>query len=189
MANQQTIELNTIGSVVFRKNPKAKHLSITVKPFMGVRVTVPRGVDFKTAEQIVTTKIGLLKKHLERIKSIEQTHIATAKHLPEINREDARQKLSARLNFLADKHGFSYNRLFIRNQKTRWGSCSSKKNINLNMKLLRLPQELIDFVILHELVHTKILNHSKAYWDQLLKIEPNAKKMAAKIKQYSIALL
>jgi predicted metal-dependent hydrolase len=189
MAKQRIIELIAIGPVLFRKNSRAKHLNILVKPFSGVRVTVPRGVDFKTAEQIVSTKTAWLKKHLDRIKIIERAHVSATKHLPAINREEARNKLTSRLNYIAEKHGFAYNRLFIRNQKTRWGSCSGKKNINLNMKRMRLPDDLIDFVILHELVHTKILDHSKKYWAELLTLEPDAKNLTTRMKQYAIALV
>jgi hypothetical protein len=84
-----------------------------------------------------------------------------------INKKEAKTILTDRLNLLAQKYKFSYNRLFIRNQKTRWGSCSAKNNISLNMNLVRLPQKLQDYVILHELVHTKHKNHSKKFWAEM----------------------
>ena len=92
--------------------------------------------------------------------------------------------LISRLNHLAQKHGFSFNRVFIRNQKTLWGSCSYSNNINLNIKLLRLKSELVDYVILHELVHTKIKNHSKEYWAELDKYTGNAKALDKELKKY-----
>jgi len=95
----------------------------------------------------------------------------------------------SRLNNLTKKNGFTYNRVFIRNQKTRWGSCSSKNNINLNVKLIRLPDELIDYVILHELVHTGIKNHSKAFWTELDRLVGNAKKMQSRLKEYGLGPL
>lgn len=69
-----------------------------------------------------------------------------------------------RLSVLAERHGFHYQRVTIRGQKTRWGSCSSQKNISLNYKLLFLPQEVVDYVLIHELCHTLEMNHSKRFW-------------------------
>ena len=91
--------------------------------------------------------------------------------------------LTERLRYLTEKHGFTYNRVFIRNQKTRWGSCSHKNNISLNMKLIRLPDELIDYVILHELVHTDRKDHGKAFWTEMDKIIGDGKKMASRLKK------
>ena len=76
----------------------------------------------------------------------------------------ATKVLPAQLSKLAEEHGFHYNRVTIRGQKTRWGSCSSKKNINLNYKLLFLEQSLSDYVLIHELCHTLEMNHSKRFW-------------------------
>lgn len=90
---------------------------------------------------------------------------------------------------MADKHGFTYNRVFIRNQKTRWGSCSSKNNISLNMKAVLLPQELLDYVILHELVHTRIKNHSDDFWAVMNKLVGDGKDMASRLKEYGFGSL
>ncbi len=99
----------------------------------------------------------------------------------EIDVKQAREILIAKLDELATRHGFTYNRVFIRNQKTRWGSCSSKNNINLNLKLILLPEGLRDFVILHELVHTKLKSHDTRFWEELVKIEPNARALASRL--------
>jgi predicted metal-dependent hydrolase len=86
-------------------------------------------------------------------------------------------------------HGFAYNRVFIKNQKTRWGSCSNKNNINLNINLVRLPQELIDYTILHELVHTRIKNHSSKFWDQMDVLLGDARKIDKKLSAYEVLLI
>ena len=106
-----------------------------------------------------------------------------------INRSAARKFLIDRLSFLAKRYGFTYNRVFIRNQKTRWGSCSTKNNINLNVNLVRLPNELIDYTILHELVHTRVKNHSQRFWDQMDLLLGDAKKVDKKLSAYEFLLI
>ena len=79
-------------------------------------------------------------------------------------RDLARAYLPRRLEALARAHGFRYNRLRIKHQKTRWGSCSARRNINLNLRLMMTPDEAIDYVIIHELCHLRELNHSRRFW-------------------------
>lgn len=69
-------------------------------------------------------------------------------------------------------HGVSYRNITIREQKTRWGSCSSEKNLNFNWKLILAPPEVLDYVVVHELCHLKEMNHSKAFWDEVGKVMP-----------------
>lgn len=101
-------------------------------------------------------------------------------------RKDAKSFLPKRVDELAQQHGFSYNKVFVKNQKTRWGSCSGKKNINLNLNLLRLPRELIDFIILHELCHTREMNHSHKFYCELDKVCPNHRKLNSLIKSFNV---
>jgi hypothetical protein len=108
--------------------------------------------------------------------------------LPTIEKAEARKILETKLAELAQLHNFQYNRVSIRNQRTRWGSCSSKNNISLNMKLLHLPEQLIDYILLHELVHTRVKNHSKDFWNELETVVPNARIMDNKLKEYQYCL-
>lgn len=94
----------------------------------------------------------------------------------------AKFELLPLLEQLAYVNKLSFNRLTIRGQKTRWGSCSSKGNINLNFKLLFLPPELLRYVLLHELAHTLHLNHSPKFWASLEKICPNALVLDEQLK-------
>jgi predicted metal-dependent hydrolase len=76
--------------------------------------------------------------------------------------------------------------VFFRNQTTLWGSCSSRNNISLNMKVVCLPEELIDYVILHELAHTRVKNHSNDFWVLMNKLVGNGKAKAARMREYGI---
>ena len=82
-------------------------------------------------------------------------------------RKQARHILPARLTALAIRNGFTYNRVTIKNARTRWGSCSSRGNINLSLYLMLLPPHLIDYVLLHELCHTREMNHGPRFWTLL----------------------
>jgi len=95
------------------------------------------------------------------------------KAVSETLRIEARQDLPVRIAQLAERHGFVFRRLFIKNLISRWGSCSGRGNINLNLQLMRLPDDLIDYVILHELLHTRHPNHSPAFWRDLQAIVPS----------------
>ena len=88
-------------------------------------------------------------------------------------RRRAVEELPARLEDLAALHGFRYERVTIRHQRTRWGSCSPRGGISLNLRLLFLEPELIDHVLLHELCHTREMNHSKRYWTELGALDPD----------------
>ncbi len=103
-----------------------------------------------------------------------------------INRAKARKKLVKRLDELTVKYGFSYNRVFVRNQKTRWGSCSVRNNINLNVNLVTLPRELMDYVILHELMHTRIKHHGKIFWKEMDLLIGNARQLDKELNRYKI---
>ena len=104
--------------------------------------------------------------------------------IEETLRKEAKDYLPKRVKELAEKNSFRFKKVSVRNSKTRWGSCSYENNINLNLHLMRLPNHLIDYVILHELVHTKIKNHSKDFWNLLDVVTRNAKKLDKELKNY-----
>jgi len=177
------IEHQDVGIIRYIKNNRAKRIVISIKPKF-VRVTVPRRQTLKDAQKFVEQKIDWIKKHLKNMELLLKKN----KKLPLIIKKDAREILERRLAELAQLHNFQYNRVSIRNQQTRWGSCSSKDNISLNMKLLHLPEELIDYILLHELVHTRVKNHSKDFWNELETIVPNARMMDNKLREYQYCL-
>jgi len=238
MSSKQ-IQIADVGSIQLIKSRRAKHISITIKPFKEVRVSVPIQVSFAEAENVVRKKVDWIKKHQLKIKSAEQkrtvfnesTNFRTKKHkliirktdgekltagisdgeikvyyperlgvehksvqffirkvIEEALRIEAKQFLPIRVNELAAKYNFNYNKVFIKNIKSRWGSCSKKGNVNFSLHLMVLPGELIDYVILHELAHTVEHNHSKNFWKVLDKIYGNAKTVDRKLKDFRIGM-
>ncbi|MFC1942475.1 M48 family metallopeptidase [Chloroflexota bacterium] len=188
MTNSYTINIDGIGPVLFEQSSRAKRIIISVRTSKDVRVAVPKRISFKKAEEFAFSKIEWINKHLEKIKRYEKDRITTRHNFSDTDKVTAKGVLIIRLNQLAEKHGFTYNKVSIRNQRTRWGSCSGKSNISLNMNLMLVPQELVDYVMLHELVHTRIHNHSKKFWAELDKYTENSKVMAKRLRMHDLKL-
>jgi predicted metal-dependent hydrolase len=179
------IRIREVGEVLIERSRRAKHMSLSIRPFGGVRVAVPRGQSFAAAEKFAHSKTEWIKKHLKKMASVEKQESALKEDQP-IDKDTAKKQLINRLDELCKQNDFNYNRVFVKNQKTRWGSCSAKNNINLNVNLVRLPDKLIDYVIFHELVHTKIKDHSKLFWEALSKFVKDPKSLDKKLRQYTL---
>ncbi len=179
------VEIPSVGTVTIVKSQRAKHLRITVKPDQTVRLTIPRGESVDRAMRFLHSKTPWITKHQHRLSKLENP--PTNLQQPKINEPEARDILISRLEEMAKIHNFKYAKVSIRNQKTKWGSCSAKNNISLNINLARLPDKLRDYVILHELVHTRIKNHSKKFWAELDKfVGGRAKELSKKLRKYQL---
>ena len=99
-------------------------------------------------------------------------------------RKQAKEELTGLADFYAKKVGVQYHKITIRNQTTRWGSCSSKGNLSFNLKLMCAPKEMIEYVVLHEIMHLKHFDHSKAFWQSIEEVMPNYKVCVNYFKQY-----
>ena len=98
--------------------------------------------------------------------------------------ETARALVSTKLIEWNTLYQFSYSRVFIKNQKTRWGSCSSKRNLNFNYKIIYLPPHLVDYLIVHELCHLQHLNHGPAFWALVARALPNYAELRAELHAF-----
>lgn len=189
MKEIELINFDKIGNVKFVHSRRAKRIRITLKPFKGVRVSVPVSVSLAFAKKFVLSKQDwILQKQIEMAEYEKEIQKSQIEAEP-IDKKTACEHLYQRLIFLAEKHNYYFNRITFRMQKTRWGSCSAKNNLNLNIRLFKLPQEFQDYVILHELVHTRVKNHSPSFWQELEKVLPNAKELNKQLKKYKILAL
>ncbi len=237
-SNERTKNTKLFGEVKYIKSKSARKVSIALKPFEGVKVTVPFHVSFADAERFVEMKKDWISEHLETIQAIEnrltifteETQFSTYTHtlhmirgesgqtkvamrisgrellvtypanfdaedekiqeavrygLTSVMRLEAEKYLPEKVEYLARINNFKYSRVTFRDTKTRWGSCSWDNNISLNIQLMRLPDSLIDYVILHELCHTVEKNHGPAFWELLQQVAGNARGKARELQKYS----
>ena len=189
MPDSQTIHVEGIGPVTFVHSARARRTTITIRPRRPVRVAMPHHTSYESAMSFVRVKETWIKKHLAKIREYETQKKDFQEAFLAIDGKEARKKIIRRLKELARQNGFTIRRISIRNQRTRWGSCSGKGDISLNIKLAILPQELFDYVIFHELVHTQIHNHSVKFWQELNRYVENGKAKAAILKEYGLGIL
>ena len=137
---------------------------------------VPKRMKEKDIFAFIESKTEWIEKHLsEQLARQKQANALPPLTQTEINAlaQKAKQIIPQRVAFYAQKIGVTYNRITIRCQRTRWGSCSSQGNLNFNCLLLLLPDEIIDSVIVHELCHRKQMNHSSKFYAEIEKVFPD----------------
>ena len=149
-----------------------KTISIVIKPNGEVEVRCPKRCSKGEAEAFLVSKQDWICKHLQIIAAKEQQPVLTEEELRRLAKQAA-MVLMERVRYFADLLGVSYGRLTIRSQRTRWGSCSAKGNLNFNCLLMLCPEDVQNYVVIHELCHRKQLNHSAAFWAEVEKYCPD----------------
>ncbi len=178
-----------LGKIHFRKSKKAKYLRLSIDSSKKINVTIPRNTSLKSAEKFLHSQTDWIRKQQIKIDERNNFTLQNSINSNLYSKEEAKYLIRNWLNELSQIHGLNFNRSFIRSQKTRWGSCSAKNNINLNIKLINLPKELLDYVIMHELIHTKIKNHGQKFWLEMARYYSNPKAIDKKLKKYSLKLV
>jgi len=163
-----------LGEIKISKNKRNKHIRLSIRK-EEIRVSIPYHVSYNRAIEFITKNESWINNTLEKQKNRREFIAEHQNVLPVLNtkkeienaRKEAKLILEPRLANIALKYGFKYNRVCIKNNKSNWGSCSSKKNINLNIRLIYLPEILADSVMLHELVHLHHMNHGPRFHKEL----------------------
>ena len=143
---------------------KRRTMSLNVAEDGTITVRAPYRTGVKTADAFVE---GHREWILSRIQAYERLKEERPDYTDEeraTGRERAGKKLEERCRFYAKRMGVSYGRITVREQKTRWGSCSAKGNLNFNWKLILMPEGILDYLVVHELAHRMEMNHSPAFW-------------------------
>ena len=152
-----------LGEITFRKRKGISRMTLRVHPVKGVSVSVPYMVPFAGAMAFFKLKREWVLATVERQKQhYKEVPKATPEQIQAM-RLQARRELPLRLSELASRYGFIYNKVFIKHNSTNWGSCSTRNNINLNLNIVRLPQVLRDYILLHELCHLRHHDHGEGF--------------------------
>ena len=178
-----TYQDEELGLITVTVNPRAR--SIIMRPEVdGLRVTAFWGASLALVKSTIEKfRPSLLKKQA----AMRERPQLTAEDVEELRRE-AKAHLPRRVAELAHMHGFHYDRLTIRDSKTRWGSCSSRNTISLSLYLMQVPEHLQDYVILHELCHTVHHDHSPRFWALMDKVtDGKAHALRAELHHYHTA--
>ena len=166
---------------------RRKTLALEITRDGQLKVRAPYKVSRKEIQNFVKSKESWIFKHLKRIEETkaEQPEPLSSEEIEKLVQK-ALQVLPEKVEHYARIIGVTYGRISIRNQKTRWGSCSSKGNLNFNCQLMRLPEELQDYVVVHELCHRKEMNHSSDFWKEVEYIMPDYQERRARLKQVRV---
>lgn len=171
---------------------------------VGIRLRIPRRLSDLERDIFLQKHAGWLKKKLAARTKRQQgdgygniddvkpfsgmgtDRFPVYAELPAKDKAVIKKAFEDRVSYYADIMGVSYNRITIRDQKTRWGSCSSKGNLNFNFRLYYMPQHLMDYVIVHELSHRRHMDHSKEFWNEVGRFYPEYKKCVEELRHVVI---
>ena len=170
VADQVTMP-NTITYKTIKSDRKT--IAIQIMPEGNVVVRCPRRMRSDDIKRFVESKSGWIEKHLAACNPIEPSKLSE-KEISKL-REEARHLVTQRVKYYAPIIGVPYGQIAIRTQRTRWGSCSSKGNLNFNCLLALVPPDVLDYIVVHELCHRKELNHSERFWTEVGKVLPDYK--------------
>ena len=169
-----------------------KSLGLEVRPDGQVVVRAPRRLGKAEIQKFVTEHESWIRKHLEKVRERQKSRQETKKlSMEEIQSlaDQALKVIPERVAYYAPKVGVDYGRITIRNQRSRWGSCSSKGNLNFNCLLMLTPPEVIDSVVVHELCHRKEMNHSARFYAEVLRVFPDYRKWNQWLKEHGGELI
>lgn len=165
---------------------RRRTISVQITPDQKLLIKAPSYTSIKEVEDFLHEKRDWILKQMSRTqkqnKEAALMGILTEKEIRKLKR-DAKKIIPERVQHYAELSGITYNRIFIRLQKSRWGSCSAEGNLNFNALLALMPIEVLDSVVVHELCHRRHMNHSKAFYDEVLKIFPEYKKWDKWLKE------
>ena len=169
------MQMNKTEYLLYRS--KRKTISVEISREAKIIVRAPLKMTVKDLEAFLNSKSEWINKHLLEVrKRIEEAPAPLSEDEKNKLKKRAKQFLSERVSYYAELMGVEYGSISIRAQKTRFGSCSTKKNLNFNLAIMLMPSHIVDYVIVHELAHLKEMNHSPRFWNEVGKIIPEYKK-------------
>lgn len=181
MTDYLQIEELTIPIVLQRGKRKMLAISVTLREELLVKA--PFTMPEREIERFLNQKRYWIYKQMKRIQDMNQNRIDRSEDEIRHLKQQARDVLTKRTEYYKVLLGVEYARIRIGDQKTLWGSCSSRKTLSYNWRLVLMPREIQDYVVVHELCHLIEMNHSKAFWDKVGEALPDYQKRRAWLKQ------
>lgn len=170
------------GEIIVRRNAWSRGVKFTVSTSGRLSISVPK----RTPDFLVKKYLDLNRNTIrEKLPINDPATQRTRDYQKKLLMKKARDYLPYRLEYYAKLYGYKYEKCRLSHANTRWGSCSSNKTISLNIGLMKLPEPLRDYVILHELAHLNHMDHSKAFWAEVALHDKNYKAHDKKIKLFS----
>lgn len=179
------LEIRT-GCQVIRSDRKT--IAIQIHPDGTVIVRCPKQLSERSIRSFVESKRGWIEARLAKQAAHPVLPAFTEAEIRTLA-ANARKVIPEHVAFLAPRVGVTYGRITIRSQHSRWGSCSGKGNLNFNCLLMLMPEEVLDYVVVHELCHRKEMNHSPRFWAEVERILPNFKESKKWLKENGPALI
>ena len=172
-----------LAAQVIRSNRKT--LGLEVKQNLEVYARVPVNLDDKSLKKFIRKNEEWICRTYQAEKEAAEKRRLTACPLPaEEEKQRILDQFVERVRYYESLMKLYSRRITIRNQKTRWGSCSSRKNLNFNYKLAYMPQEIMDYVVVHELAHLQHMNHSQEFWQLVEQYIPDYKERRKWLKEH-----
>lgn len=169
------------------KKSKNRTLRVTIKDDGQVYVSAPLWLSVSKIENFLQKKSDWIMKKIDLLKNQEEKiKLPTGKKDYLENKEKARKIITQKTKEISEKLNLKFSKIRIGNQKSRWGSCSKSGTLSFNYKLIYLPENLIDYIIVHEVCHLKELNHSHRFWSLVDSSFPNRKEVRKQFKKYKI---
>lgn len=171
-----------------RKSKRARRMRLAVYCDGSVVITTPHDLQETAAERFIKEKTIWLFSKLEFFKQFEGKLVARHSRQDYLDlREEALAVVRQKVEVLAIRHGFRFNKINIKDQKTRWGSCSRKGNLNFNYKIIFLPAKAQEYIIAHELCHLREFNHSKRFWKLVSEMVPDYSEIKSDLKKSGLS--
>ncbi len=170
--------------IIIRRNKRNKRIRISVGEDGKVLVTYPWWSNRKQAEKFTQQKRNWIEKNVAKMKARKSDSLLKKGTRQDYldNKEKARRLIENKINRFNQYYNFRINRISIRNQKTRWGSCSKKGNLNFNWRIVWLEDELANYLVVHEMCHLKEMNHSNFFWELTARAIPDYKIISKKLR-------
>ena len=176
------IEDAEFGEVIVRKNALSSGVRFTVSTSGRLSMSVPKYTSEFLAKRFLNTNREVIREKLPLKDPREQR---ARDYQKKVLMKKAKEYLPYRLEYYANLYGYSYDKCRLTHANTRWGSCSSNRTISLNIGLMKLPEVLRDYVIIHELAHLNHMDHSKAFWAEVETHDKNYKTHEKKLKMFN----